>query len=65
MLIFGEQHLHTVLTEYARHDNQRRPHRALPLHPPQPDHPNAETPTERITRRSVLGGLINEYQPAT
>jgi putative transposase len=29
MLIFGERHLRTVLTEYARHYNQRRPHRAL------------------------------------
>ena len=64
ILIFGEQHLRTVLTEHARHDNRRRPHRALPLHPHQPDHPIADIPTERITRRSVLGGLINEYQPA-
>jgi transposase InsO family protein len=64
MLIFGERHLRTVLTEYARHYNRRRPHRALHLHPPQPDHPIADTPTERIKRRSVLGGLINEYQPA-
>ncbi|HSL08783.1 MAG TPA: transposase [Pseudonocardiaceae bacterium] len=64
ILIFGEQHLRTVLTEHARHDNRRRPHRALPLHPPQPDHPITDIPTERITRRSVLGGLINEYQPA-
>jgi putative transposase len=30
MLIFGERHLRTVLAEYARHYNQRRPHRAPP-----------------------------------
>jgi Integrase core domain len=62
MLIFGERHLRAVLTEYARHYNQRRPPRALQLHPPQPDHPIADNPTERIKRRSVLGGLINEYE---
>lgn len=38
MLIFGERHLRAVLTEYARHYNRRRPHRALHLRP-QPDHP--------------------------
>jgi putative transposase len=32
MLIFGERHLRAVLTEYARHDNRRRPHRARHLH---------------------------------
>ena len=64
MLIFGEWHLRAVLAMYARHDNRRRPHRALHLQPPQPDHPIADTPTERIKRRPVLGGLINEYEPA-
>jgi putative transposase len=52
MLIFGERHLRAVLTEYARHYNQRRPHRALHLHPPQPDHPVTDISTERIRRRS-------------
>jgi putative transposase len=64
MLIFGERHLRTVLTEYTRHDDQRRPHRALHLHPPQPDHPIADMPAERIKRRSVLGALISEYERA-
>jgi transposase InsO family protein len=64
MLIFGERHLRTVLAEYAQHYNRRRPHRALQLQPPQPDHPIADTPTERIKRQSVLGGLINEYERA-
>jgi putative transposase len=54
MLIFGERHLRAVLTEYARHYNRRRPHRALQLQPPQPDHPIAGISTERIKRRSVL-----------
>jgi putative transposase len=64
MLIFGERHLRAVLTEYSRHYNRRRPHRALQLQPPWPDHPVTHTSTKRITRRSVLGGLINEYQEA-
>ena len=63
MLIFGERHLGTVLTEYTRHYN-RRPHCALHLRPPQPDHPVTDMSTERIKRRSILGGLINEYEPA-
>ncbi len=49
---------------YLRHYNTHRPHRALHLQPPRPDHPVTDISTERITRRSVLGGLINEYEPA-
>ena len=64
MLIFGQRHLRAVLAEYARHYNRRRPHRALQLQPPQPDHPIPHITTERIRRRSVLGGLINKYEPA-
>ncbi|ABW13993.1 hypothetical protein Franean1_4622 [Parafrankia sp. EAN1pec] len=36
MRISGARHLRTVLTEYARHYNGRRPHRALQLQPPWP-----------------------------
>ncbi|CAI7974656.1 Integrase catalytic domain-containing protein [Frankia sp. Hr75.2] len=64
MLIVGERHLRTVLAEYARHYNGRRPHRALRLQPPRPDHPIADVTTARIKRRPVLGGLINEYERA-
>ena len=39
ILILGERHLRTVLARYAGHYNGRRPHRALRLHPPRPDHP--------------------------
>ena len=39
ILIFGERHLRTVLARYAAHYNGRRPHRALQLRPPRPDHP--------------------------
>jgi hypothetical protein len=39
LLIFGERHLRSVLTRYGAHYNGRRPHRALRLIPPRPDHP--------------------------
>ena len=39
ILIFGERHLRTVLAQYSAHYNGRRPHRALRLLPPRPDHP--------------------------
>ena len=64
MLIFGEPHLRTVLTEYARHYNGRRPHRSRQLCPPRPDHPAADLSQQRIKRRPVLGCLLNEYERA-
>jgi putative transposase len=63
MLVPGQRHLRSVLAEYAEHYNRRRPHRSLDLQPPQPDYPPPQ-PVGRITRRRVLGGLINEYQRA-
>ncbi|CAI7979518.1 transposase [Frankia sp. Hr75.2] len=65
MPIFGEWHLRTVLTAYARHYNGRRLHRGRDLQPPRPDHPVADLARERIKRQPVLGGLINEYERAT
>jgi putative transposase len=62
MLIFGQRHLRTVLAEYEAHYNGRRPHRSCQLQPPRPDHPVADLSRERIRRRPVLGGLINEYE---
>jgi putative transposase len=49
MLILNRRHLEHVLAEYVAHFNDYRPHRAL--------HQAA-----RITRRPVMGGLINEYE---
>ena len=48
----------------AAHDNMRRPHRALRLRPPRPHVPVPEPACARIRRQPVLGGLINEYEPA-
>ena len=64
MLIFSERHLRIVMAAYARHYNGRRPHRALQLQPPRPDHPVADLSQERVKRRSVLGSLLNEYERA-
>ncbi|MEU5943526.1 integrase core domain-containing protein [Micromonospora sp. NPDC047548] len=64
MLISGERHLRRTLDQYARHYNARRPHRGLQLQPPQSDRPVIDLTKERIKRRPVLGGLINEYERA-
>jgi putative transposase len=64
MLISGERQFRIVMAEYARHYNGRRPHRALQLQPPRPDHPVADLSQEQIKRRPVLGGLLNEYECA-
>jgi hypothetical protein len=63
----GEYHLRRVLSEYLRHYNAARPHRALgQLAPAQvgtwPQEINLAEP--RIRRKQVLGGLIHEYQIA-
>jgi putative transposase len=64
MLIFGERHLHSVLTTYAAHYNTQRPHRALLLRPPRPRSPVPVPVYGKIRRRPILGGLINEYESA-
>jgi transposase InsO family protein len=64
MLIFGERHLRTILTEYEAHYNGRRPHRSRHLRPPRPDHPVADLSRKRTERQPLLGGLINEYKRA-
>jgi putative transposase len=60
MLIFGQRHLQSSLAQY----NGRRPHRSRHLRPPRSDHPAADLSRERIKRRPVLGGLLNEYERA-
>ncbi|WP_223840317.1 transposase [Saccharopolyspora pogona] len=62
LLIFSERHLRAVLTEYIRHYNGRRPHRAHELRPPRPSYPVADLDSERIKRRPAFDGLINEHE---
>ena len=64
-LILGEAHLRAVLKGYQTHYNTARPHQGIAQQVP--DAPRAtvtEIDTGRIRRRSVLGGLINEYTHA-
>ena len=69
MLIAGSRHLRTVLDEYAVHHNQRRPHRARNLRPPDYDDsatgPVIDLVTAWVRHKKILGGLIHEYQRAT
>ena len=69
VLIFGEAHLRAVLAEYQTHYNTARPHQGIAQHVPDgaPD-PRRCTASdldhERICRKPVLNGLINEYTRA-
>jgi putative transposase len=63
-LAVKQQQLTLVLTEYARHYNYHRPHRALQQQPPQPRPRVVDLDTTRVRRRPILGGLINEYARA-
>ena len=65
LLIVNEHHLRQVLTEYLRHYNTARPHRALSqLTPAQADTcpPEPVNLAEHwIRRKQVLSGLTHEY----
>jgi hypothetical protein len=63
MLIFGERHLRRVLAEYTR-ALQQGGRIALQLRPPGPEPSVVDLGVRRIRCRPVLGGLINEYEPA-
>ena len=67
VLIVNEHHLRRVLTEYLRHYNAARPHRALGQLAPAQAHtrpPQINLAEHRIRRKQVLGGLTHEYQIA-
>ena len=68
-LILNQNHLRTILTDYATHYNTARPHQGIAQHVPNddPDQPTAtviDLDTARIRRRPVLGGITNEYHVA-
>jgi putative transposase len=69
LLILNGQHLRRVLTEYLRHYNTGRPHRALgQLTPAQADTSPPEPVNlakHRIRRKQVLGELTYEYYVAS
>ena len=67
VLIVNEHHLRRVLTEYLRHYNTARPHRALGQVAPAQAHarpPQINLAEHRIRRKQALGGLTSEYQIA-
>jgi putative transposase len=68
MLIVGERHARAVLAEYVNHYNTGRSHQGHGLGLRAPDDPPSVVPfpasPRQIRRRQLLGGLINEYQPA-
>jgi putative transposase len=67
LLIVNERQLRRVLTDYLRHYNAARPHRALgQVAPAQAGTrpPEINLAEHRIRRRQVLGGLTHEYQIA-
>jgi len=67
LLIVNEHHLRRVVTEYLRHYNTARPHRALGQLAPAQAHtrpPEINLAEHRIHRKQVPGGLTHEYQIA-
>jgi putative transposase len=69
MLILNQAHLRAVLAEYQVHYNTARPHQGIGQRVPGRDHgvPSAvevNLDAQRIHRRPVLSGLINEYSRA-
>jgi len=64
LLIYGERHLRQILTEYAQHYNDHRPHQALEQRAPLYEPGKAIDLTTRIKRRQTVQGLINEYTRA-
>jgi transposase InsO family protein len=64
LLIVNRRHLERVLRVYVEHYNTQRPHRALNLQPPQPQHPPPTPTVGDVRRHDRLGGLIHEYYQA-
>jgi hypothetical protein len=68
MPIIGQRHLHAALPEYLKHYNTGRSHQGHDMNPRAPDDsPNIipfPAPADRIHRKPVPGGLINEYEAA-
>jgi putative transposase len=65
-LIFNHRHLSKILTEYAEHYNEHRPHQSRSQRPPIVDATITRPITDladlrSIQRRPVLDGLINQY----
>ncbi len=64
MLIYDEQHLRTILGEYAGRYNGHRPHQSRQQRPPDHDTQVVLPLDAPVQRRKRLGGVINEYYRA-
>jgi putative transposase len=64
LLIYGEQHLRQILTEYAQHYNEHRPHQSREQRPPLHEPRQTIDVTARIKRTQAVHGLISEYRRA-
>ena len=69
MLILSEAHLRAVLIEYQVHYNTARPHQGIAQRVPGrerevPGVTAVNLDVQRIRRKSILNGLINEYGQA-
>src|SRR6185295_16416633 len=62
ILITNQRHAAAVLTEYAEHYNNHRPHRTLGQAAPLRPLPQPTSETNTVRRRDRLGGLLHEYQ---
>ena len=64
--VLGRRHLDRILRAYVDHYNRARPHRGLDLSMPEsrPAGSDLDTGGKRVIRRSILGGLISEYEAA-
>jgi putative transposase len=63
MLIYGERHLQSVLSQYAGHYNGHRPHQSRQQPPGQKAQVSAPVKLQ-VQRRKVVDGVINEYYQA-
>jgi transposase InsO family protein len=65
-IIWNQQQLQRLVTEYLEHYNTRRPHRSLNQQPP--DAPETPSPVQgrhlRVVKSTRCHGLINEYRNA-
>jgi len=64
MLIYDEQHLRSVLSEYIGHYNRHRPHQSRQQRPPEQGDQATAPLNLPVQQRKVLGGVINEYYQA-
>jgi len=65
MLTYGEQHLLSVLGEYAGHYNQHRPHQSRQQRPPGQEGQVSVRLELPVRRRKVLGGMIKRVLPGS